>query len=109
MGIGNHQQNIKISELYQIVGSALTEALPCFHAITASDYASAFFRKGKARPMQEKSKEYQSDLPPSQLTGTSKEKTISNRDRDSTPNSSRGSSPPAMKNISGPSRDRTKH
>lgn len=62
MGVGNNERYININDLYKTLGSSLSKALPCFHAITGCDYTPAFFRKGKLRPFKllEKSQEYQS-------------------------------------------------
>ncbi|CAH1107994.1 unnamed protein product [Psylliodes chrysocephalus] len=50
MGVGNHQQYVKINNMYNILGTTISKALPGFHAMTGCDYTPAFFRKGKLKP-----------------------------------------------------------
>uniref|UniRef100_A0A2H1WQX5 SFRICE_024036 n=1 Tax=Spodoptera frugiperda TaxID=7108 RepID=A0A2H1WQX5_SPOFR len=61
LGVGNHERLISANKIHEILGSSVSKALPCFHALTGCDYTPAFFRKGKLRPFKilEQSEQYQ--------------------------------------------------
>ncbi|CAH1100730.1 unnamed protein product [Psylliodes chrysocephalus] len=50
MGVGNHQRYVNINDMYNILGSTISKALPGFHTMTGYDYTPAVFRKSKLKP-----------------------------------------------------------
>lgn len=52
VGTGNNQKFINVTKLYDTLGPNLSSALPGFHAFTGCDFNSAFYRKGKKKPLQ---------------------------------------------------------
>lgn len=60
-GTGNHERFIDITKIYEQEGELLTKSLIGFHAFTGCDLNSAFFNKGKKRPLTllKKTVEYQ--------------------------------------------------
>lgn len=57
----NNRRYVSLTAVWKELGPDLCAALPAFHAFKGSDYASAFVRKGKVRPLQtlEKQPDYQ--------------------------------------------------